>query len=88
MAETMQTLLTRRSCRSYKPDMPDRKTLETILQAGTYAPTGMGRQSPVILAVTNKALRDRLSQLNAQVGDGPPRYRSLLRRAGGAGGVV
>ncbi len=67
MAETMQTLLTRRSCRSYKPDMPDRKTLETILQAGTYAPTGMGRQSPVILAVTNKALRDRLSQLNAQV---------------------
>ena len=34
------------------------ETLEQIVRAGTYAPTGMGKQSPIILAVTNKELRD------------------------------
>lgn len=32
-----------------------------------YAPTGRGAQSPVIVAVTNKAVRDRLSEMNAEV---------------------
>ena len=32
-----------------------------------YAATGMGKQSPIIIAVTNKELRDRLSKMNAQV---------------------
>lgn len=41
--------------------------LDLVLQAGTYAPTAKGRQSPVIVAVTNKEVRDRLSRLNAQV---------------------
>ena len=50
--------------------------IEKIVEAGTYAATGMGRQSPVILAVTNKELRDRLSKLNAAVlgSDSDPFY--------------
>jgi len=67
MNQTMQTLLSRRSVRSYKNDPIPEEILAQILEAGTYAPTGKNMQSPLILAVTNRALRDRMSQLNAAV---------------------
>ena len=38
-----------------------------IVEAGTYAATGMGKQSPIIIAVKDKAARDRLSKLNAEI---------------------
>lgn len=41
--------------------------VEQICEAGTYAPTGMGKQSPLIVAVTNKELRDKLSRINAEI---------------------
>lgn len=74
--ETMKTLTERRSVRSYKPDPIPAELLEEVLRAGTWAPTGMNRQSPIILAVTNKAVRDRLSAINAGVmgRDGDPFY--------------
>ena len=65
--ETMKALLERRSVRGYKPDPIPADVLEDILKAGTYAATGMGAQSPIILAVTNRAVRDKLSALNAKV---------------------
>ena len=64
----MKNLLTRRSIRAYKPDMPPKSVIEQIIKAGTYAATGMGMQSPIIIAVTNKELRDKLSVLNAEIG--------------------
>ena len=67
--DAMANLLTRRSIRSYRPDMLPREVIEKIAEAGTYAPTGMNRQTPIIVAVTNKALRDRMSRLNAAVLD-------------------
>lgn len=57
----------RRSCRAFLPDMPSRELVAAVCDAGTWAPTGHGRQSPVILAVTDRALRDRLSAMNAQI---------------------
>lgn len=65
--ETMKALVERRSVRAYKPDPVPADVLEEILRAGTYAATGMNRQSPIILAVTDRAVRDRLSALNAQI---------------------
>ena len=65
--EAMDMLLTRRSCRSYKADPVPRETIERIVTAGLYAPNGMGRQSAIILAVTDKAVRDQLSAANAAV---------------------
>ena len=67
MNTTMQDLLTRRSVRSYTDEMPPKEVIEEICEAGTFAPTGMNRQSPIILAVTNREMRDRMSQLNAAV---------------------
>ena len=76
MAETLTTLKTRRSCRAYKPDLIEEEKLNAILEAGTYAATGMGKQSPIIIAVTDRETRDQLSKLNAAVMgmDGDPFY--------------
>ena len=76
MPETLYTLKSRRSCRSYKPGLIEEEKLQAILEAGTYAATGMGKQSPVIVAVTDKATRDKLSKMNAAVmgSDGDPFY--------------
>ena len=67
MNSTMEDLLTRRSVRSYTDEVPPMEVIEEICKAGTYAPTGMNRQAPVIIAVTNREVRDRLSKLNAGV---------------------
>lgn len=74
--DAMQNFITRRSVRKYKPDMIPRDVLEKIVVAGTYAPTGMNKQAPIIIAVTNKAMRDRLSHMNAAVmgSEGDPFY--------------
>ena len=65
--ETLTTLKTRRSCRAYKPELIEEEKLNAIIEAGTYAATGMGRQSPIIIAVTDQKLRNKLSKMNAAV---------------------
>ena len=65
--DAMTNLLTRRSIRKFKSDMVPKEIIEKIIEAGTYAPTGMNRQAPIIIAVTNREIRDRLSVLNAKV---------------------
>ena len=67
MSETLMTLKARRSCRAYRPELIEAEKLNAIIEAGTYAATGMGKQSPIIIAVTNKEVRDRLSRMNAAV---------------------
>lgn len=67
MNETLKVLETRRSCRNFKPDMITEEELQAVIRAGTYAPTAMGKQSPIILAVTNKELRDKFSAENARI---------------------
>ena len=67
MNESIKNMIERRSVRGYKPDMIPKEDLDLILEAGTYAATGMGMQSPVIIAVTDKATRDQLSKMNADV---------------------
>lgn len=58
---------TRRSCRKYKKEQITDEQLEAILEAGTYAPSGMGKQASFIVAVQNQELRARLSKMNAAV---------------------
>lgn len=68
MNETLNVLETRRSVRGFDPErMPSDELIEQVVRAGEYAPTGRGMQSPRIVVVTNKAVRDKLSQLNAEV---------------------
>ena len=67
MNAVLQAMKERRSVRAYQDKPVPRDAIERICEAGTYAPTGMGFQSPVILAVTNRQLRDRLSAMNARI---------------------
>lgn len=68
MNETLKVLESRRSCRSFKPDMVKEDELKAIIKAGTYAATGMGKQSPIIIAVTDRKLRDEISEENRKIG--------------------
>ena len=65
--EVLKALEERRSVRGYTAEMPSQELIDTVIKAGIYAPTGRGAQSPIIVAVTDKATRDLLSSLNAQV---------------------
>lgn len=67
MNEAINNILTRRSTKSFKGDMISDSDLDLILEAGKSAPTGRGRQSPIIIAVTNKELRDKISKMNAEI---------------------
>lgn len=65
--DAIQNMLTRKSVKKYKPDPVSKELIEKIVEAGTYAPTGRNAQSPIILAVSNKQVRDELMKLNAQI---------------------
>ena len=67
MSDVLEAIKNRRSIRKYRSDMIPQDKLEKIIEAGTYAATGMGKQSPIIIAVTNKELRDKLSAMNAKI---------------------
>ena len=67
MGETLEIIKKRRSVRGYKADMVPKDVLDKIIEAGTYAATGMGRQSPIIISVSNRELRDKLSAMNAKI---------------------
>ena len=58
---------TRRSCRSYKSQQITDEQLNAVLEAGTFAPTSRGLQSPFIVAVQQPALLAKLTQMNAEI---------------------
>lgn len=74
--ETIEALIHRRSCRKYSDRPVEAEKLARIIEAGQYAPSGMGRQPVTFVAVTDPATVERLSQLNAQVmgSEGDPFY--------------
>lgn len=67
MNEVINAIKTRRSVRKFKPDMVPMEIIKQIVEAGTYSATGRGNQSPIIIAVTNKELRDKLSKMNREI---------------------
>ena len=74
--EAMENLLTRRSCRNYRSEQVPDELLDKVLEAGTFAASGMNRQSTFLVAVRDKETRDLLSKINAEVmsRDGDPFY--------------
>ena len=67
MNETMQTILNRRSCRSYKKEQIREEDLEQILLAGTYAATGRGLQPVKIVVVQDPETIAQLRRMNAEI---------------------
>ena len=67
MNEAIANLLNRRSVRSYTDQQVPDELLDTVLEAGLYAPSGMNTQGVRLVAVRDKETRDLLSRLNAAV---------------------
>ena len=67
MNETINTLINRRSCKKFKSQMVSEEDINLVIKAGEYAPNGKGAQSAIIIAITNKELRDKLSNLNREI---------------------
>ena len=67
MNDIIKAMRDRRSVRAYKEDGVPRELIEQVVEAGLWAASGMGKQSPIILAITDRALRDTLAAANAKV---------------------
>lgn len=63
----LEIIRTRRSYRSYKTEQITDEQLNAVLEAGTFAPTSRGLQSPFIVAIQNEALKVRLAKMNAEI---------------------
>ena len=67
MSELLEVIKSRKSTKSFLDKEVHLELIEQIVEAGTYAPTGRNLQSPIIVAVTNKEVRDQLSKMNASI---------------------
>lgn len=72
----LETLIARRSVKSYTSQQVPADVLQSVLLAAQYAPNGMGRQSPRMVVVQNPEVRNLLSKMNAEVmgADSDPFY--------------
>jgi len=68
MNDIIKAMKERRSIRKFKPDMPAKSDIEQIVDAGLYAASAKGKQAVITVAVTNKEIRDRLSEANRRIG--------------------
>ena len=68
MNDILKAMQERRSVRKYKSDMVPAADIDQVIEAGLWAANGMGKQRTKIIAVTNKEIRDALSEMNRQIG--------------------
>ena len=72
--EMLKGLKERRACRSFKPEQITDEELHAVLEAGTYAPTAKGAQSPIIIAVQKPEEVAAVAALNARFTPNPNPY--------------
>ena len=68
MNEVLKALKERRSCRKFTDKMPDEDLINQVVEAGLYAPSGNNKQDVKIIVVTNKNLRNKISEANRKIG--------------------
>ena len=71
MNEVLKLLKQRRSIRRYKAEQIKDAELDAILEAGTYAPSGMGKQSAVMVVLQDRETIAALSKINAEIQGNP-----------------
>lgn len=67
MNDVIRCLLTRRSVKKYRAEQVEEEKLEQILQAGSYAACGMGKQAGKIVVLQDPEDIAQLEKLNAQI---------------------
>lgn len=68
MNEVLEAIKNRRAVRKYLSKDVEKEKIDAVIEAGLYAASGRGQQSPIIIAITDKDFRDRLSVLNREIG--------------------
>ena len=68
MNEVIETIKKRRSVRAFLPTMPPADIVRDIVEAGLYAPRSMGSESVRTIVITDKVMREKLVELNCQIG--------------------
>lgn len=67
MNEILKCIEERRSVKAYTTEMPKKEDIDAVIKAGLEAASGRNRQCAIIVAITDKATRDRLSRANADI---------------------
>lgn len=67
MNEVMKCLLERRCVRKFKAEQVKEAELNAVVKAGMFAPSGMNKQSAVMLVIQDNEVIAKLSKLNAEV---------------------
>lgn len=67
MNDIIKNMMERRTCRSYTEEMVKEEELDQVLEAGEWAPSGMGQQPTILVAVQKPELIKKLSEMNAAV---------------------
>ncbi len=68
MNDIIRAMEERRSIRNFKKELPAKKDMEQIIEAGLFAANGMGRQAVITVAVTDRKVRDKISAANCKIG--------------------
>lgn len=66
MNDIIKAIIERRSCKNYKPDAVPQEIIEQIIEAGLFAASGQGKQTPIVLAVSDKETRDKIAEINSK----------------------
>ena len=74
MNQVLQAIKERRSIRKFKKEIPDKKLLDQVIEAGLYAASGKGLQSTIIICVTNKELIKKITDDNRKIGGYDPEF--------------
>lgn len=61
--EALEAILTRRSTRRFKGEMPDKDLIEKVIEAGRYAPSGSNSQTTHFMVFTDKAVLDKMAEI-------------------------
>ncbi|MBQ9273594.1 MAG: nitroreductase [Succinivibrio sp.] len=64
----LQGLLRRRSVRKYSTREVEQEKIDAVIEAGLYAPSGMGRQSAIIVECRDPKLKEMLVEENRRIG--------------------
>ncbi len=67
MNEILKCIEERRSVKAYTPEMPKKEDIDAVIKAGLEAASGRNKQAAIIVAISDKATRDRLSKANADI---------------------
>ncbi len=67
MQDALKVLKSRRSCRNFDGRPVPEDILNAVLEAGMYAPSGMGRQSSIMVVIQDEKTVKKLSEMNAKI---------------------